>query len=85
MKLKKLFKDLKNCRPYRDGDHIELSLRFWIDTEDYYFAFIPTVLYMPWPYRQPDSDGVIDIWWLNIHLLLGRWVRGDNKNKKEVN
>ena len=69
----KLIKDLKNCKGYRREYRIKSTIKFIVDTEDYYFSFLPTVLWMPWVYRNPNSDGVIDIWWLHFHILIGKW------------
>lgn len=78
MKLKKLFEDLKRCKPIRKNYRLKMTVRFEVDTHDYYFAFLPTVLFLPWPYRSTTADGVIDIWWLNMHILIGRWERAEN-------
>ena len=73
MKLKKLFEKLKELRSKRKDYRVKPTIRLCVDDHDYYFAFLPAVLYMPWIYRHPDTDGVIDIWWLNMHLLIGHW------------
>lgn len=73
MKLKKLFEDLKRCKDMRKDYRLKMTIRFDVDTYDYYFAFLPTVLFLPWVYRTRYRDGVIDIWWLNMHILIGRW------------
>ena len=69
----KLFEDLKKCKGRRRQYRIKPSIRFHVDREDYYFAFLPTILWMPWIYRYPNIDGVIDIWWLHFHVLIGKW------------
>ena len=69
----KLIKDLKNCKVHRKVYKIKPTIEFSVDTEDYCFSFLPTILWMPWVYRYPDSS-VIDIWWLNFHILIGKWV-----------
>lgn len=71
----KLFNDLKRCKEYRKEYKIKPAIRLYVDKEYYDFSFLPTVLWMPWVYRYPDSDGVIDIWWLNFHILIGKWER----------
>lgn len=76
MKLKKLFADLKRCKNSRGDCRVKPTIKFYIDTNDYYFAFLPTVLWLPWIYRYPGSEGVVDIWWLNMHILIGTWERG---------
>lgn len=75
----KLFEDLERCKGYKNEYKLIPSLRFYRDTDDYYFSFLPTILWMPWIYRHPNSDGVIDIWWLHLHILIGKWEQiGDD-------
>lgn len=69
----KLIENLNRCRYLRKEYRIKPTFRFYIDTRHYYFSFLPTVLWMPWIYRHPNGDGVVDIWWLNLHLLFGTW------------
>lgn len=69
----KLFKDLRMCKKSRKEYHVKPYFKFLIDSDHYYFAFLPTILWMPWCYRYPNLHGVIDIWWLNFHILIGRW------------
>lgn len=71
----KLIEDLKNCKGHRKEYRIKPTFEFRVDTEDYYFSFLPTVLWMPWIYRYPNSVGLIDIWWLHFHILIGKWER----------
>ena len=73
MKLIKLFKDLKHLKPNRKNYRIKPTFRIKIDDHDYGFSFLPTVFWEPWIYRYPNLDGVVDIWWLNIHILIGTW------------
>lgn len=61
---------------------IKPTLRFYVDTAHYYFAFLPTVLYLPWVYRHPGGDGVIDVWWLNCHILIGTFVHTGGRNEE---
>ena len=74
MKLKKLFEDLKRCKHCRSEYRVKPHVEFYIDTYHYYFAFLPTILWLPWPYRYPDLNGIVDIWWFNMHILIGKWV-----------
>jgi len=69
----KLFEDLKKCKYMRKEYRIKPAIEFRIDKENYYFSFLPTILYMPWVYRYPNSAGVIDIWFLHFHILIGKW------------
>lgn len=71
----KLFKDYKDCKDYRKEYKVKPSIRFDIDKDHYYFSFLPTVIWMPWFYRHPGTDGIIDIWWLHFHILIGKWER----------
>ena len=68
----KLFEDLKKCKSDRKKYRIKPIIKFYVDKEHYYFAFLPTVLWMPWVYRYPNVNGVVDIWWLHFHILIGR-------------
>lgn len=74
MKLKKLFEQLKRLKPNRKNYRIKPSFKIWVDDRDYYFSFLPTILWEPWIYRYPNSEDVVDIWWLNIHISIGTWA-----------
>lgn len=69
----KLLEDLKRCKGHRKKYRIKPTIRFEVDTTHYSFAFMPTILWLPWVYRYPNTDGIVDVWWLNFHILLGRW------------
>lgn len=69
----KLFKELKMCKGHRKKYRIKHAIKFYIDKEDYNFSFIPTILWMPWIYRHPNGEYVVDIWWLHFHILIGKW------------
>ena len=69
----KLVEDLKSCKNDRKKYRIKPTIKFYVDKQHYYFAFFPTVLWMPWVYRYPNINGVIDIWWLHFHILIGKW------------
>ena len=82
----KLFDDLKRCKGHRNEYRIKPTIKFMADKEDYYFSFLPTILWMPWIYRHPHTIGVIDIWWLHYHILIGTWEHlscHDCKHQKE--
>jgi hypothetical protein len=81
----KLIDDLKRLKPNRKGYRIKPTIRFYVDKENYYFAFLPTVLWMPWIYRYSNSDGVVDIWWLHFHILIGKWETLSCLNCKHQN
>ena len=68
-----LFKKLKACRPQRKRYRIRPAIKFLVDKQYYDFALIPTISWSPWIYRYPNSYDVINIWWLNFHILIGKW------------
>lgn len=68
----KLFDDLKKCKHLRKDYKIKPTIRFYIDRRRYRFSFVPTIVCMPWIYLYPNCDGVIDIWWLHFHILIGK-------------
>ena len=70
----KLFEELKECRKNRENYKIEFAIKFIIDNTDYCMSFIPTILWQPWIYRYPNEVGIIDIWWFNFHISIGKWV-----------
>lgn len=74
MKLKKLFEKLRYLKPRRKEYKIEPYFELFVDDRHYAFSFIPTIAWVPWPYRHPGAIGIIDIWWLNMHILIGKWV-----------
>ena len=71
--MQKLFKDLKDCKHMRKDYKTKPYIEFYADKQ-YYFALLPTILYEPWVYRYPNSTGVIDIWWLHFHILIGKFT-----------
>ena len=71
----KLIEDFKMCRGNRKEYRVKPTIKFMADTRDYYFSIFPTILWMPWFYRYPNTTGVIDIWWLHFHILIGKWER----------
>ena len=72
MKLKKLFRSLKQCKEDRKNWRINWRVAFEVDDDYYMFALLPTVGWQPWTFRRPNTS-VIDIWWLNMHLVIGIW------------
>lgn len=77
MKLKKLFKELKLLKERKKEYYIEPTIRFYIEDNRYCFSLFPTICFMPWIYRHPESI-CFDIWWLNFHIYIGKF-----KVKKE--
>ena len=74
MKREGLLTKLRKCKPQRDKYYIKPTINFKVDTHDYYMAFLPTILWCPWIFRYPNSRGIVDIWWLHFHILIGTWV-----------
>ena len=71
----KLLNDLKECKYMRKQYRIKPALKFHIDTYRYRCSFIPTITWVPWVYRHPNTYGIIEIWWLNFHIAIGKWER----------
>ena len=74
-RLKMLLSSLKRHKPHRKRYRIKPTIRFHIDDEDFGFAFLPTIAWMPWIFRHPGEDGVVTIWWLNFYILIGTWEK----------
>lgn len=74
--MKMLFEAMKKCKGNRENYRLKPSIRFEADRQYYWFAFIPTITFIPWVSRYPNSDGIVDIWWLHFHILIGKWERG---------
>ena len=72
MKLKKLIETYRRCKPYRSEYYIKQCVKFAVDSCHYHFVFIPTISWLPWPYRWPGA-GVIEIRWLNMSIVFGEW------------
>lgn len=70
----KLINDLKRCKENRKKYKILPIIKFERDTKDYLFSFFPTIVWSPWVYRFPNAVGVVDIWWLHFHILIGKWT-----------
>lgn len=72
MKLRKMFKRLKELKKYRKDYVIKPKVIFEIDDSHYFFYLIPTIGFMPWIYRWPGTS-VLEIMWLNMHICFGIW------------
>lgn len=68
----KLFEDLKSCKGNRKNYRIKPFFKFYAD-KNYLYSFFPTIIWTPWVYRHPNTEAVVDIWWLNLHILIGKW------------
>lgn len=74
----KLIKRLRQLKSYRKTYRIKPGIWLHADTTDYLFSLIPTICFMPWIFRMPGYDCLLDIWWLNFHITIGRWEnKGD--------
>ena len=78
----KLINDLKMCKGDRKKYRINPIFGIEIDTRNYLFSLLPTVLWSPWIYRYPNSIGVVDVWWLHIHIWFGKWEELSCRNCK---
>lgn len=76
MKLKKLFNDLKNCKPIRKDYYVEPKVFFELDDRYFRFILLPTILFIPWTSRYEDAS-CCEIMWLNFHICIGIWRRKD--------
>lgn len=72
MKLKRLFKALKTSRPIRKNYRIRLKIKFFVDNNNYTFALLPTIIFVPWPFRELGMP-ILEIAWLNFGVRLGEW------------
>lgn len=70
----KLIKDSIKLKENRKNYIIKPTIKFYIDNNNYMFSFFPTIEWQPWIYRYLNCS-VIDIWWLNFHILIGTWER----------
>ena len=80
MKLKKLFKALRDARPHRRRYRIKWRVRFFIDDRSYTFAFLPTIMFVPWPYRSLGMP-ILEFVWLNFGIRIGEW---DSRNLQRL-
>ena len=78
MALKRLFNDLKECRPFRKDYQLKPKIRLDIDTRRFRCFILPTILYVPWIYRKPNVGlGIVEIKWLNFTIVIGEWSTRD--------
>lgn len=82
MKLKKLFKDLKELRKSRKEYKIKWRLKFVVDDRYYLMCLLPTIIFYPWVYRTP-GEGFIYIQWFNMILVIGEWTYVGGKNEED--
>lgn len=73
MKLKKLFESLKRCKGHRKDYKIKWEVKFEVDDSNYIFSLLPTMVFVPWPYRYL-RETIMDIMWLNCHITIGKWM-----------
>ena len=74
-----LFKTLRKLKPQRKDWYVKPAIKIEIDREYYVFHFLPTVVWMPWPYRYPDQF-IVCISWFNLHIGFFKWIRKEAKN-----
>lgn len=78
MKLKKLIRKYKLFKNIPHDDYyIDWNVKFEVDDNDYLFTILPTVVWQPFMLRYPNT-AVLDIWWLNIHIIIGTWMRKED-------
>lgn len=70
----RLFKELKRLKVQRKRYCIKREIHFGVDTDDYVFCLIPTIVFSPWT-RRYNGEAIIDIHWLHLHICIGRWAR----------
>jgi hypothetical protein len=83
MKLKKLFEILKQCKPSRKEYYIKPMIKFEVDDWHYEFFLLPTISFLPWPYRY-NNKACCEISWLNIRICIGQWKSKDDHFDSEV-
>ena len=83
MKLKKLLKVLKDCKPNRKNYYIKPKITFEVDEHHYHFLLLPTISFVPWPYRY-NRMACWEISWLNMHICIGEWRTKDNHFDGEI-
>ena len=76
MKLKKLFNNLKSCKPIRKDYYIEPKIRCEVDDRYFRFFLLPTIMFVPWISRY-NGLCCCEILWLNLRIGMGVWRRKD--------
>ena len=77
MGLKKLFTVLKTNKGYRKDWYIKWKFECVVNTNDYMFFILPTIVWTPWPYRR-HGEHILEIAWLNCAIGTGEWRRRGN-------
>lgn len=72
-----LFKTLRKFKVQRKHYHIKPEIRFGVDTKNFIFSLIPTVMVVPWVFRY-HNEPIIDIQWLHLHITIGKWKRKED-------
>lgn len=74
----KLLKHMRELKIHRREYIIKPSIKFRVDKNYYIMSLLPTIMIEPWILRTP-GDPIIDVSFLNMHLLIGTWnLRTDN-------
>lgn len=79
MKLMRLFKALKFSRPLRKNYRIKWNVKFFVDDHKYIFALLPSIIFVPWPFREYGMP-IIEIVWLNFGIRICEW----DSRKKQI-
>lgn len=56
----------------RNEWYIDPIVKAIIDKEDYLYALLPTIIWMPWRYRYPNTF-IVEFHWLIFHIGFGLW------------
>ena len=80
LRLKDLRDDLRMCKHMRCNYRIEWSFKCGVNCSAKFFAFLPTILFVPWVYRYPNARGIIEIWWLHYRISFGKWIPKEGKS-----
>lgn len=76
-KKESLFQKYKRLKPYRKQYIIKPKITFSVDKYDYLFSLFPTIIFVPWFSRYPNSY-VAEIMWLTFNIGIGLWERNPN-------
>ena len=76
-----LFQKYKELKPYRKRYILKPKIEFRIDKHDYLFVFLPTIMFVPWFSRFPNSYA-FEIMWLNINIGIGLWENNPNREEE---
>ena len=78
-----LFQKYKRLKRYRKQYIVKPKIEIRIDRYDYLFALLPSIMFVPWFSRFPNSYAVV-IMWLNINIGIGLWERNPNHKEEDI-